>query len=187
MGNHEDMLINAMEECLAGYPFNESLELVIANGGYGTYRGWLKETPEERKVWLDRLRTLPIHMDYFSEKNNTIWHLSHAGYTPYRKDLPIREDLIWDRNHFRDKVIVPEDNDERPDEVCVHGHTPIPFVVDELHMDVPHGPTLLIYGDGHKIDIDNGSFWSGGAILLNLDTCEHIPFYDRVKGNIYGI
>ena len=187
MGNHEDMLINAMEECLAGYPFNESLELVIVNGGYDTYRGWLKETPEERKVWLNRLRTLPIYMDYFSEKNNTIWHLSHAGYTPYRKDLPIREDLIWDRNHFRDKVIVPEDNGERPNEICVHGHTPIPFVADELHMDVPHEPTLLIYGDGHKIDIDNGSFWSGGAILLNLDTCEHIPFYDRVKGNIYGI
>lgn len=179
MGNHEDMLVNAMEEHLAGYSFNNSLQLVIYNGGFETYKSWLRETDANKKIWYKHLKALPLKLDYYCAENGTIWHLTHAGYTPYGPEPMSAKRLLWDRKHFKDVIDAPDPNETEWNEVCVHGHTPIHFLVDELGRPAPTEPDIVVYADDHKIDIDNGSFATGWAVLLNLDTFEYMQFYDR--------
>jgi hypothetical protein len=55
-------------------------------------------------------------------------------------------------------------------DVIVHGHTPVINLHDEPYM-------IYKYCDGHKIDIDLGSYHTKTAALLNLDTLEAISFF----------
>ena len=94
-------------------------------------------------------------------------HLSHAGFTPLKKDNP---DLIWDRTHF-----VHEWPQTGYDNFyVVHGHTPIDSLSDVFKKEELTYP--LVYSNGHKIDIDCGVFRTGKACLLNLDTFESTIF-----------
>ena len=116
-------------------------------------------------------------------------YMCHAGRQPHtaevqdmhngKADIPTNN-YLWDRFHIYDKKWCGKDN-----EFCVHGHTPVQYMIERLNfMQQEYTQTngefsILRYCNGHKIDIDLGSFNSHIACLLNLDTLEPIYFKDR--------
>ena len=171
-GNHEDMLIKAMEDEIREECRGRNYTLLVYNGGGDTFLQWQQE--EQRVGWWHYLKYLPTYKKYINKSGVTI-HLSHAGFNPQEHDtIPEDEDLFWDREHFLTEHPIFEDN-----EMCVHGHTPIPLLIQETTWRDESAPQWLgnayWYGDAHKIDLDCGSWYTGRTILLDLDTFEEIP------------
>ena len=84
---------------------------------------------------------------------------------------------IWDRNHISDIVWRGEKN-----EFCVHGHTPVLAIdnyINRYEFLPEKTDEIYTYCNGHKIDIDLGSFITHRACLFNLDTFEPIYFEDK--------
>lgn len=171
MGNHEHMLAGAMCEYLDDdravgfnndYPRAYSMQSLVAyNGGGLTVDGWVDDGANPD--WIDFLMRLPYTYNYINMNGIKII-LSHAGYTP---DIIVPEkfNLIWDRHHFTDKW--PEGFDNT---IIIHGHTPCQRFEGWSPDD-----GALYYCEGHKINIDQGTYGSGQALLLDLDTFdEHI-------------
>lgn len=182
MGNHEDMLTDAMEEVINNHPTHRTFSLLRSNGGERTIEEWQEiynEDPYMGKSWYYNLCSLSIAEKYVN-KNGDIIYLTHAGFT-----LPIEEaedeDLIWDRGHFH---FLDWDEEKYPNVYIVHGHTPW-YLVKQAHVRdyeiEDWTPNAYVYDKGHKICIDNASFVSGQTVLLDLDTFEVIPF-DINKG-----
>lgn len=171
-GNHEDMLVNAMKEYLNEDFYGNSLLLLYYNGGVDTFDGWINDGQSSN--WYHYLRKLPAYQEYKNKDNITIM-LCHAGFTPGVK-IPEDEDLIWNRDHIYDDPIDSKN-------ICVHGHTPIQAMIKDCPNLVNSFKTLsndykdgaFWYCDGHKVNIDSGSYVTGKIILLDLDTFdEHI-------------
>lgn len=111
-------------------------------------------------------------------------YLCHAGRQPNTEEIKdMREDdipmnnYIWDRHHLKQLHWNGKDN-----EYCVHGHTPVEYFYyyGNPEFDPPASRfEMYRYCDGHKIDIDLGTFDTHRACLLNLDTFEPIYFKDR--------
>lgn len=171
MGNHEHMLAGAMCEYLddprikkfyQAYPkIYNMYGLVAYNGGEDTINDWINSGANPQ--WVNFLLHLPYYRTY-KNKDGIEIHLSHAGYTP-SNIFPNSYDLIWDRNHFYDKW--PEGLENV---VMIHGHTPCQGFEGWTPDD-----GAVYYCGGHKINIDQGTYVSGQALLLDLDTFdEHI-------------
>ena len=177
MGNHEHMLAGAMceylediraERFLKEYPKVYNMQALVAyNGGGITLNDWVDDgaNPE----WINFLLHLPYTFEYINQNRVEI-HLSHAGYTP---DIivPNNYDLIWSREHFSDKW--PKDFDNV---LIVHGHTPCQYFDGWIPED-----GALWYCGCHKIDIDQGTYISGQALLLDLDTFDEHIFQTEVE------
>ena len=186
MGNHEDMLIKVMKTYFR-YPedekdmveYSHDANILRGNGGIPTYKGWIKEVPKKRIEWYNKIKNLPFHLEY-KNKNGKWIYMSHAGFTPYDyNNFPNNEDLIWDRDHFMYEW--PHDS---PDDIIIlHGHTPIPYLVDDIHLfsrgiyKIPELPCAYWYSNNHKCCIDNGAFYSLCTVLLDLDTFKEHKFY----------
>lgn len=153
LGNHEDMLVNAIKEYIDGRAINDSYELLKYNGGEKTFKSWLRETKEDRMKWFKNLSRLPVIEEYINKNGYTLV-LSHAGYTPFKTIRPVKKNLIWDRNHLNDEWPI-----EAEDTIIIHGHTP-----------VESAP--MFYADNYKIDIDTGTYVTGKACLIDLNTLE---------------
>ena len=150
------------------------------NGNEPTLQAIREDDPDVVKSYLLRARNLPIFQEYISPLGNIFW-LSHAGcdYTEHLAWLT-REDLIWDRHHFLSNKWF-HDNPENL--YIVHGHTPIPILLEELamyHDNIPKDdeiePGAYYYAGGHKIDIDCGAHFTNTTVLLNLDTFDEEVF-----------
>lgn len=152
-GNHEDMLVKAMNEWLPEHIKSSEYELLEWNGGHKTFQQW-KDGPERNK-WVIKLSTLPIYKIY-TNINNQIIHLTHAGFTP--PNMPEYNELLWSREHFYD------DWTGLDTEYIVHGHT--------ITSRYTAANTVWRYCNGHKIDIDIACYSSQKVALLNLDTFE---------------
>ena len=170
MGNHEEMLLAAMYEYLDNdawtkMRYDMPQALLAYNGGGLTIQGWADDGADSK--WISFLKNLPQEMIYENDTGLRII-LCHAGYTPERK-----QDVLWDRRHFVQKW--PEGHEK---EIVIHGHTPCQFLADDLTA----GNTVwsindgaVWYCDGHKIDIDMGTYVTHAALLMDLDTFdEHI-------------
>ena len=173
-GNHEDMLIASMW----AYQRNPEVEsraflLLKRNGGEYTFQDWWKDGAN--MDWASRLDELPVHAEYIN-KDGIVVLMSHAGYTPWLDEenpdkitIPDEFELIWNRDH------IYEDWNEEWFKNCVvvHGHTPIPHLMDRLN---DKNPDIVVgaywYENNKKVCIDNLSAFSGIACLLNLDTFE---------------
>ena len=177
-GNHEDMLVKACEDYLEDdYTWDyKSYMLCYHNGGKETMESW--EADSDRVAWVKRLRDLPTWDSYDLEDKTYI--LCHAGMTPWLKGegedrgtwIPSDRMLIWDRDHYLEDW---ESGEMNEDIIVVHGHTPIHYLSKDLWTDWKSG--AFWYCNNHKVNIDNGSTWTGFACLLNLDTFdEHIFF-----------
>ena len=173
-GNHEDMLVNAL-----GKGYGRQYNLLRSNGGKDTYHQCLEDP--EWAAWRIRLKDLPTHATYVNTQGETIY-LSHAGYTPWVDDegkidgWNWDEDLIWSRDHFLDKW--PEDEVFQK-AIIVHGHTPIPYLLDEIDPACQMGeiePGALWYAGGKKCCIDCGAVFTGYFVLINLDTWDEEVF-----------
>lgn len=184
LGNHEDMFNRAILEYFKyDEHLGEAYYLLRSNGGAITFEDALNDLSmrtNDVNAPTSQLRHLPTYAIYKNAAGQLIC-LSHAGFTPWLdKDgaliVPEDEDLIWDRNHYLD------DWDEdmlMPNTIIVHGHTPIPYIMDDLRLPdngdlIAAGP--LWYSKNRKVCLDCASFATGAAFLLNLDTFEYHTF-----------
>ena len=123
-GNHEDMLVQVMGDEVRneGRGFlGKNFTLLSQNGGGETFLGWLLEPM--KASWWNYLKKLPTYKKYVNEQGITI-HLCHAGFNPMQDGaIPNDDDLLWDRCHWHSKEPIFDDK-----EICVHGHTPIPYL-----------------------------------------------------------
>ena len=152
--------------------------LLCNNGGAKTFEDW-QIGERANPVWYHELAKLSLQEIYMN-KNNQIILLSHAGYT--LGDRPNFHDLIWSREHFYDPWPEGPSADRT---FCIHGHTPFllmpnydPYIaVGKSYKDFDlENMNHFWYCDGHKCDIDNGSFATGKTCLIDLDTFETIEF-----------
>jgi calcineurin-like phosphoesterase family protein len=172
-GNHEDMLVDAL-----GKGYGRQYNLLRSNGGKDTYHQCLEES--DWADWRIRLKELPTHAVYVNAQGETVY-LSHAGYTPWvdedgSKKWNWDQELLWSREHFLDKW--PED-EKFQKAIIVHGHTPIPYLLDEIDPACQMGeiePGALWYAGGKKCCIDCGAVFTGYCVLLNLDTWDEDVF-----------
>ena len=178
-GNHEDMLVEAAEEFLEYNCLSFNHALLTQNGGCETFNQWQME--DFKNEWIISLKNLPLRAEY-TNKDGVHYIMTHAGFTPHKRETPTPEDLLWDRDHIYDRWI---DCPERT--VILHGHTPITSLYKRLNYvyklknnteeDMPFEEgSVYVYCGGYKICIDNGVYRTGKTVLFNLDTYEAITF-----------
>ena len=173
-GNHEDMLIKAYDDYFNDDGNDRDIQLWMWNGGQPTFNAMIAD-PEAEEI-VGKLRELPIHTIYTNSFKELIL-LSHAGQCP--DETPTYKEYIWDRTHFFTSWPKSE---QYNDIFVVHGHTPVPHLVEELSFyEETLGsdeiePGALFYARGHKICIDCGAVFTGISTLLNLDTFDEEIF-----------
>ena len=172
-GNHEDILVQAIKSYKKyGDFYSQEMIILLSNGGLDTFQEWSHE--EHKHDWVSYLDKLPLYKKYVN-KDGIIIHLSHAGFTPFTSIKKIETiDLLWDRNHIFD--IFPKNKNN---EIVVHGHTPIPFIIKDFRdYDIEfekYENGAFWYCDNHKVCIDTGAYASNEIVMLDLDTFdEHI-------------
>lgn len=169
-GNHDEMLIiSALHywgEEHDSYGFYHDL---IANGGRDTWKDFLID-PKSKEI-IYKLRDCPEEKIYYSIDKEI--HLSHAGFTPGKE----KKHLTWNRKHLYDIV-----GDNVPDNyLVVHGHTPVYYMHNaKTYEDCQKWIKPEFYGEGHKINIDMGTYNNGACCLLNLDTLKYHIFTTKV-------
>jgi calcineurin-like phosphoesterase family protein len=177
-GNHDDMLADALTEYAEeGYVSYNSARLLHINGGDET----LSQAITEPSVgaYASKLMHLDTYVEYINTQGQKVI-LSHAGFTPWKDDedklcIPKFQDLIWDRTHFFDEWT----EEDCEDCYIVHGHTPIPYLLDEIDPACLMGdikPGALWYDGGRKCCVDAGAVFTGYCVLLDLDTWEEQVF-----------
>lgn len=168
-GNHEDMLVKAVDEIKEFDEglYGEACWLCRNNGGGQTLEDCLKDN--EGFEIIEQLRALPLS-HYYRSPSEVEYCCTHAGYTPTSKNRFPHNDsqkLLWDRNHISDTDFPVRDNF-----YIIHGHTPVEYSYDYAFdgdfMDRKYNSPYL-YGNGMKIDIDAGSFYTYQTYLFNLD------------------
>lgn len=175
-GNHEDMLTICVPEFIEGHFGNRPWWAM--NGGQWTWETLQKASEDYLQYLVRRLEGLPRSIWYESPKGHKVF-LSHAGtdlkYTERELVMMGRKDpYIWDRKHF-----FAEHPQGMEDVYQVHGHTPVQHLRKQYQFYKPETKVItevFEYCDGHKFDIDMGSFASGRSALIDLDTFEVIYF-----------
>lgn len=166
-GNHEDLLTQRI--------LRQTNPKIIKNhednGGGVT---WDEVVREERKTQISiahLLQKLPLKAEYINKDGLTI-RMTHSGaYSPTDDD-----EALWNREHLCRPLNEPI--------ILVHGHTPIPFIEDELSKMKIFNPSLKVekwvggayWYFGTKCCIDCGSVWINQSVLLNLDTFDEEIF-----------
>lgn len=170
-GNHEDMLIKAARESF-NMEYHSSYHrqrILYSNGGEYTITGLMEE--ENPRMWINQLDKLPLYKFYDNTEGKKIL-LCHAGCTIWKGEDFIEpedeEKFVWDRLHYFDN------KDLLSNTIVVHGHTPIVYLASEIDVEEPDEWIALKYANDKKICIDQGTYFSGHSILLNLDTLESI-------------
>ncbi len=176
-GNHEDMMAQTLFEIQSKRPQTAN-NLWMHNGGRETKEGWIKDGAD--LSWAEKLQNLPLTADYTNKRGYT-FHMSHAGYTCGNPRQMLEHELVWNRNHFFDYW----HENKFPKDICIHGHTPLEYMQEEMQwherscdIDLTT-PIAFEYCDGHKIDIDNGVFYTGHTVLYDLDEMKAIPLFDK--------
>jgi len=171
MGNHEHMTLEALKEGITGHDSSfytpNAYDVSMYNGGFDTYL----YMNEDASWWISYLSKLPYRIDLRSDKGFNLI-LTHAGFD-ILKPKPTNWEYVWDRSHLTLPWPVKQGYD---DIVMIHGHTPIPILKEDWKID----DGSYFYANGHKIDIDTGSVWTGGTILFNIDTFDEDIFMTGV-------
>lgn len=175
-GNHEDMLVKAMRHAIrSGKNFGREYSLCRSNGGENTFKGWLKETEEQRMFWYKTLDTLPLDNLYINKDGLKIY-MNHSGVDEHGSE----EEMLWSRDHFFHWT---SDFD-----MIIHGHTPYPLLHKDLIMYDKTPKELKVgaywYEKNRKVNLDCGTVWTNFIALLDLDTFEEHIFTNE---NFVGI
>ncbi|MCQ2375282.1 MAG: metallophosphoesterase [Salinivirgaceae bacterium] len=187
LGNHEDMLLQALTDTFSDYT-DDTYGQLYKNGGKQTHDECLTD-PEVVGIFRYMQHFPTKHL--YKNANGVDVYLSHSGlYSPLCEN-PNAHDLMWSRGHFANEM--PEGK-----YVVVHGHTPIQYMSQMFLKKSPYAPVgvvppnffekisaetdmpALIYANGHKINIDLGTYKSGRSVLLDLDTFEQFIFTCKV-------
>jgi calcineurin-like phosphoesterase family protein len=189
-GNHEDFMLQNIGNSTPdtfdpdAFYWDEHMELWFYNGGEVTYNAFMKDPNRFNNLHL--FKNLPFITVYHNIFGETVY-LTHAGCNIH--DIPglTEEEAIWNREHYRLNRWDGADN-----EFVVHGHTPIPLMVqtqdkiaafwsDEenpiIRTEDMIEPGAYWYAGGHKVNIDCGTVFTGVCVLLNLDTWDEEIFY----------
>lgn len=159
-GNHEQFIID------------KDYWLWRYNGGDFTIEAAEKDSASNwNKVYTKLLKT-PFLAKYKNKQNDYIL-MCHAGLDPNLVQLWDEEELLWNRNHI--ELPWPQGWEKF---IVIHGHTPVSYMnkfveLKKAHKQMQYG--AYWYSNNHKCCIDQGSFITGKALLLDLDTFkEHI-------------
>jgi serine/threonine protein phosphatase 1 len=179
-GNHEDMLVNALEEYLDNC-YGSETSLLFHNGGYETFNALISTTAEENiKEWYWRLKNLST--SFMLPVGGKKVCLTHAGGTSTTiKELTEEEKneyFIWNR-------IGIEEDEPNDNYLWVHGHTPV-FYFPQAGRDVKENPKAKWYSNNRKVCIDMGTFITGISCVLDLDTLEEHYFDETGEIDING-
>ena len=181
-GNHEDLMAKGLKEIfdddfLTGK--HKDFDLWMYNGGKRTYDGWFDDCGDPS--WIEKLNNLELKAEYTNSRGIT-FHMSHAGYTCGRPDEMIEYSLVWNRRHFFEHW----DDIKYEHDICIHGHTPMEYFVEKCQLSNPNVksydckyPEARVYCHGHKINIDNGVFYTGATVLYDLDEMKAISLFDK--------
>lgn len=192
LGNHEEFFLEVApqliglneEEILVST--NDDFYLWLCNGGYDTMKAFTHLTREEQNWFLTEIYKLQ-DTDIYINKNDKVIHLSHAGTDPtYDKyDLMTfgnTNPYTWDRKHFFRPWA-----EELKDWYIVHGHTPVQYLSKklnefsefyQLNKTLKEANEILCYCNGHKFDLDLGSFESKKVALFNLDELKVEKYFE---------
>lgn len=186
-GNHEQFAIDFLRatkdvELLNDVSYN-TMSLWSENGGTQTINDiWGDLTKEEAWQLYLCLKNLPEKLEV--TVNDTVFLLSHAGYTPryLARDLADdRQVLLWNREHFLDAWDESRDGENV---ISIGGHTPTCYLskIDDGFIDFDRHKLvtdkdlkdiqIITYANGHKIDLDLCSAFSNRAALYCLETKE---------------
>lgn len=169
-GNHEDMMMEALNNEIIHDESDYWTWRWFSNGGSITFDEW-QEAGRDFK-WIQIIKKLPLWAEYINQEGDRII-MSHSGCVPKRgwdMNSLSRKTLLWDRDHLHDTRWHRDNN-----EFSLHGHTPCALMPIFKGKEVELEPGAIYYCNGHKINIDNGSCWTGQVCMLDLDTFdEHI-------------
>lgn len=163
LGNHEEYLLNYLEKMSK----MNNIEWFY-NGGEQTFKECGLLSDLEREYLIDSLKNCSLYYVY-TNKNNQKILLSHAGCN-LKADCDLKkvrkEDFLWSRDHFHKKWNFKD----HANLYMVHGHTPVQVLQESFFNKKILKDEVIKYAEGHKFDIDLGSFFSKKAALLDLDT-----------------
>lgn len=192
LGNHEDFFLTIAPQLVGKNQDdivatqNDDFYLWLCNGGYDTMRDFIY-LPKDEQQWLlkevEKLDDLEIYVN----KSDKCIYLSHAGtdlsYDKYDlmtfgNDNP----YLWDRRHFHRPW-----NHDFDECFIVHGHTPVQYLWKITVCQRPKGaivngeiiPQIANYADGHKFDLDLGSFSSHRIALFDLDELKVEKYFEE--------
>ena len=185
MGNHELMLIQAIDEYLSITKGQEDNDKILSypkssgrisdlyfNGGKLTLKGWFNDP--DRMKYYKQLQYLPLELRLAAKNEQHFIYLNHAGYLPTNL-CPDIESFLWDRLHFHDTWDNPDGH------ILIHGHTPIQHLHSAVFVGTQTVCTQIdtskgyyMYDNNHRIDIDNGCYTTHQATLINIDTLESV-------------
>ena len=189
-GNHEDLLLDAVGNCQPetfnadDFHWDNAMNTWFLNGGEPTYNAYLKDT--ERFTVIHQLKNLPFIVCYHNTNDEDVY-LTHAGCNVHDINDLTEEEAVWDRHHY-----LINRWDGSYNEMIVHGHTPIPLMVEQQDAiaayysndDTPRDcdddmiePGAYWYAGGHKVNIDCGCVFTDTIVLLNLDTWDEEIFF----------
>lgn len=185
-GNHEDMLAMVISDALQGY--TENLLWWAQNGGRETYEQLVTLSVEELTKLYRTIEVLPDHLTIENTKGQTIL-LSHAGTSPdyTTADLLLvkgEAHYLWDRKH----VMRPWPQDDKfKDLYIVHGHTPCMYMLKQFNNwrafcgeeYISNDKIEIVkYADGHKFNLDLGSFMTNKIALFDLDELKVEKYFE---------
>lgn len=165
IGNHEDMMIQALQEEQTFGIGDVWHDRWMYNGGYTTYIDWQNNGADYSII--PAFNTLMKKFDVYKNTEGKEIYLSHSGFIPKSINDSYQFLDLWNR-----KILFEGDSLNR---TIVCGHTPVQTICKDILY-----PIKL-----HSIiDIDLGTFHSQRACVLNLDTFEYYIF--NKKGMLYS-
>lgn len=177
-GNHEHMAASCISEYLHGD--NEFLLFWFADGGRPTWDSLSLWSDDSLINLVKKLNNLPEYINYTNTKGQKIF-LSHAGMNidKSKEEMKVIEKTelpyLWGRIHIFEDWNKTKEHENR---YIIHGHSPVQWVSSVLGQTAK--AEILIYANGHKIDLDLNSVNSGKVALFDLDEMKvEKYFYDR--------
>ena len=163
LGNHEYMMLNAIENC---DEINASaLELWYCNGGKCTHDYLIDIRKDIRKKIFDYLRSLPLNIDI--EVGGQKYKLVHGFPKEYYKDSDLKYDsetefAVWKR--LKPYEFVPKDY------ILIFGHTPTRKYQNCNPLEVWFGKNIIGIDCGSGLpEIDFMDHFKGRLACIRLD------------------
>ena len=211
-GNHEDMFCKAAREIKERFGFQNpvredvqktlkacryfdfkyaAIQGSLDNDGLPTLTDWVMDgMPMD---FVKRIEKLPLTfstdtMDFCHAAGvyRTFEEAADAEYEGVPVDEFTAESLLWSRSGFN--------YGWKANRTCVFGHTPVPYLLKDLEIEVPEDWRIKPYkyvgefGEewnwtGAKIDMDTGTAFTGYAYVLNCLTMKAQGFKLDEKNN----
>lgn len=179
-GRTEDEIRTILNSCLT-YDYKYcAIQDSLYNGGLITLMDWIKDGMPMEIV--ERIEQLPLTFSYeqydFCHAAGVYKSFKIASDAEYENkpfDQFVYDTLLWNRSGYN--------YGWAPGRTVIFGHTPTPYLAEDLNIDLNDFEPLVFHGafapeDGTKIDIDTGAAISGYSSVLNVLTMKAQGFRD---------